>query len=211
MRRSSDGDAGFALLVVLAGLLVLTALFATTAVRNVATAGVGATELRLARHHAAGMDQLRLLADGGALVPLAEGYQVRPVSGLIDLNTAAPALRRALFDMLGADPGAEHAYVAFRRGARLGRADDLVVILHLDPSQRDLLGRVATTVSGSAGFDLEASPDVLRDAVTSGVIPSAAPADGPRALRLERSIGATIVPVGEADPSEDATQVITLH
>ncbi|PRY92079.1 pilin/secretion family protein with methylation motif [Hasllibacter halocynthiae] len=187
-------------------LLVLTALLAATASRNVGTATVGGTELRLARQHAEGVDLLRALAEGGGKLALPEGYRVRPVSGLVDLNAADLALRQILFDLLELGPEAERTYVAFRRNARLARLDDLAALAGLDPPRRMLLRQVSTTNSGAPGVDSDAAPEALRAAIGLRGDAAAAPTSG-TVLRLERGT----IPVGEIDAAEGSSRVVTLH
>ncbi|ABV95486.1 hypothetical protein Dshi_4032 (plasmid) [Dinoroseobacter shibae DFL 12 = DSM 16493] len=171
--RNANTRSGFALIVVLSGLTVLTALFAVTSAIMMA---------RLERSHSTAVlvgtnrlnhEALRLVLQGevpdasAALLQLELGgatYQItlQDTGGLIDLNTAAPELIDMVADHLGLPEEALDRLRDWRRTPhRLIRTSDFLRVTDASPALNSKLEEIATVYSGRRGI----APDVAPQAV----------------------------------------------
>jgi len=163
---------GFALIVVLAALLVLAALFAASAARVqrhlAATAGEAAlldrlstarTALELAMSWKAQQPDIDARRFDWATPSGAMTVELQDVGGLIDLNTASPELIELLFKHLDLGPDNLARYRAFRRGAkRFVRIEDFIRIVGADPDIFTTLQSLTTIFSGRTGIAPEVAP-----------------------------------------------------
>lgn len=98
---------------------------------------------------------------------------LQDVSGLVDLNTASPALLDRLFEGLGLEGATRRDALTRLRdwrkqGNRLSRVSDAVRIMQLDMFDFADLDDFATVYSGEAGIAFEAAPPKLRDLLSDG-------------------------------------------
>ena len=203
------GRRGFAIIVVLSGLMVLTALLAVASQRSLAHLIDSSSEVRLARSQHDRMALLRLVRRTGAaedpeltdLPPPYDGLTVRlqDVAGLVDLNTAAPELLDALFARLGLSEQELRRFRTWRgQGHRLLRATDLIRVAEADPQVAPMLARVATVFSGRTGVAGAVAPPEVIEMLRSGT--SSIP---PELLALAPSRTNFVVVVGETGHGED--------
>ncbi|WP_159086864.1 hypothetical protein [Loktanella sp. Alg231-35] len=169
----TSGQSGFAIIVVLSSLLILTILFAIASQRSMAHVQTQSAERYLAkqRHeNAAILTILRDMGDEAASfdtltlpVPF-EGATVRlqDVGGLIDLNTASPELLERMFDVVGFPEDAARSVRDWKQdGQRFIRIDDVIRVTNADAILLDDMQFVATVHSGRRGI----APSVALDAV----------------------------------------------
>lgn len=163
---------GFALIVVLAFLIILTILLSIAANRNVAQAGLLKSEVTLLENEIALRDTLSILEsldpsvfDGNQTVEAGDyKIHIQDVGGLIDLNTASPELLDIIFEELELDSAARQSYLDWRReGRRLLRVVDFQRVTGASRETIDWLGTVATVHSGRRGVSLEVISEELSD------------------------------------------------
>lgn len=170
-RHTSAFTRGFALPVVLLGLIAITALFTATnrdALANVAHQSAeavlaeGALDrhslLTAAAHQWNHSQPVQTMSVQGAEI------EIRDVAGLIDLNTASRPLLEALFDALELDPSQKNAFYTWRAsGRRVLRVEDLARIVGADlPTEAPDIHRLATVRSGRTGLDPQSvTPELL--------------------------------------------------
>jgi hypothetical protein len=191
MQRTREQDnrkGGFALIVVLFSLLVITALFATVQKRALGQLYDVAAEELLIVNGQTGRDLLELAITVRAKARSLSAtnftaslngrvYEVKlqDVSGLIDLNAASPDLLQRLANRLRLVPGAITTYLQWRRTPRrLLRVEDFARITGAGPAAFDELRSVATVHSGSQGLAPGATPTEVLNLVgveTSDDIP----------------------------------------
>lgn len=171
---ASTPQSGFAMIVVLASLLILTTLFAIATFRSMTHIQVQTAERHLATRHAHDAVILQILRDMRPDDMMQDSLQLPPpfddmplraqdVGGLIDLNTAAPELLHALFDVLDFPPDAVGDFRQWRReGRRLNRLDDIIRITGADILLLDELDKVATVFSGRRGIAPMTAPLQVR-------------------------------------------------
>lgn len=156
---------GFALLVVLTSLAVLTTLFAISSKNNLSDLEQNKTEVSLMQAHFRNVEILRA-AIREVELPESSGPWVQSVNigaetldilfwdigGLVDLNTASPNLLAALFDAWGADEQSQAAFWKWRQTQnRVMRVEDVLRLLgEVEPDLNELLQTV-TVFSGRAG------------------------------------------------------------
>lgn len=171
---------GFAIIVVLASLLILTALFAISSTRSMAHIQNQSAEQYLAANKSHRVTLLRLVVETEpdnstrGLVPLpapfhAQTLRLQDVGGLIDLNSASPELLEKLFRHLHFPDNAQESFRSWRRdGQRLMRVDDLIRITNADPVLLPALAQVATVFSGRRGIAIEHAPEKVLEIVRDG-------------------------------------------
>lgn len=231
-------DRGFALITVLVSLATITLLFAAASTLtltrlqdNALTHGIGrkAAEARgviegaLAHYGSPDIDLSEPLvlhtADGDWRVAL------RDVSGLVDLNTASPALLAAIMPALGLDTS--EASVALERlrtwrraGNRLARVSDALRVMGLDAALGGELASIATVASGATGFAPEQAPLRLLEVVTgrsgprdtlADSVPEAfrSPARGANFRLIAAPAGANLVAIVVVNRSQDDWRLIS--
>ena len=158
---------GFAIIVVLSSLLVLTALFAIASQRSLSHIYGQASERDLVVRRTANAEILTLLiglpppvlSDGNITLP--EPYadislRIQDVGGLVDLNTASPELLDRMYGQLGISPSAAAEFRSWRRdGRRLLRVSDLIRITGRQGTDLDT---IATVYSGRRGIAADLAP-----------------------------------------------------
>lgn len=167
--------AGYALIVVLFSLTVLTLIFGASSARTIAhIEQVQSNALILKRaHDAARMAELVMRADvngpnlEGRQSPIVmDGITLQPATGLIDLNTASPALLRLFLEGYRLPDGtireALEKYRAWRRqGRTLLRVSDFRRVTGLTVNQLPGLDQFATVYSGRTGIAVAQAPLAL--------------------------------------------------
>lgn len=160
---------GFALPVVLAGLLLATALFAIAQTRSIAVLSQLETERVALARLAEGGDLLTLSMSALLAAPdlrrldLGDGTSrvliFQDVGGLIDLNAAHPELLDKLADHLGLGPASMTRFRDWRRsGRRLLSVHDLARLTDLPAERQAELSSLATVFSGRFGIDPDSAP-----------------------------------------------------
>jgi type II secretory pathway component PulK len=174
---------GFALIVVLGTLTVLTVLFAMSSSRIMNTERIAAAEARVAMANQRDRDLLLLAADARRNSPdmdqitLSRGdeeitLRFQDVGGLIDLNGARPELVEHLVARFVPETGdvveATAAVHRFRaEGGRFLRIEQLFTVMNAPTGDTRALARVATVYSGSAGISVEMAPVDVLEIVTN--------------------------------------------
>jgi type II secretory pathway component PulK len=178
-----ERKAGFALILVLSTLTILTLLFAATNNRVLGQLQANNSELTLNSKNATNASLLQFAQNWKVAHPAETGpvsitfnnqhwqFEFQDVGGLIDLNTAQPELRQTLFKHLAASASEaaeyEEKYIAWRRsGKRLIRIDDLYRILERDARAFSRLDRFATISSGRSGISPDHAPDAVLELIT---------------------------------------------
>lgn len=170
IKASTDRRNGFALPLVLGGLLLVSALFATAQTRGLSQISQLATEHELLNRMAEDREllALALVALGNSEVSsdvlLADGsdrtLMLQDVGGLIDLNTAHPDLLQKICIHLTDDTSCIVKLRDWRRtGRRLLSVRDFGRIVGLPVAKVDGLAALATVYSGRFGIDPERAPD----------------------------------------------------
>ncbi len=171
---------GFAIIVVLAALLILTALFAISSARSMAHIQTQNAEQYLAANNSQRVTLLRLATTivpsdavtGAISLPPpfhTQTLRLQDVGGFIDLNTASPEILEKLFRHLRFPNDAQSKFRSWRReGQRLMRVDDLIRITSADPALRVELAQVATVFSGRRGIAIEHAPAKVLEIVRDG-------------------------------------------
>lgn len=220
-QHPSDRGNGFAIIVVLASLLILTTVFAIASQRSLAHVQTQTVERTLAQrqfNHAEVLTALLSLdrdafgADTVALPAPFDGLPLRlqDVGGLVDLNTAAPELLTRLLATLGAPDDAAARLREWRRtGQRLQRVDDLIRIAGLDAAERDNLLALATVHSGRQGIAAEVAPDAARD--LAGGLPQTAPSLVNFAVYLASDTRSALIGVISIPTSADARRILEMR
>ena len=163
-RHQISSSSGFALLVVLSTLAILTLLFAISTARSLSHLQYQQIEVGLAEQNFRDHEALKAVVEradidevrrGGSISINLSGensnLQLIDVGGLIDLNSASPPLLESLFAALDLDPDALASFRRWRQQSRrLLRVEDLERIVgeNIDLA---LLQGVATVFSGRAG------------------------------------------------------------
>lgn len=175
---------GFALVVVLISLLILTALFTAASQRSLARLREDAGEALLLRRAAARAEVLELLLElpaealphGPLALPDGRIVRLQDCGGLIDLNTASPALLAQMAQRLDLPETALARLRDWRRsGLRLQRVADFARIGGLTEDEALAVARVATVYSGRPGIAPDAAPPEVLEIVTApgGAVPEA--------------------------------------
>ena len=159
---------GFAIVIVLFGLSIVTALYAISSTLTLASVKRNSIDFRLAQD--ASM-RIGLLEAVLASEPFAEPVTVvkiagtrlelREVSGLVDLNTASRPLLELFFDNAGLSNEQLDIFLEWRsEGRRLLRVEDLRRLLETGDHIEDL-HRMVTVFSGKQGVAPEAASEEL--------------------------------------------------
>ncbi|MHA3915840.1 hypothetical protein [Halovulum sp. GXIMD14793] len=189
---------GFALITVLVSLATITLLFAAASTLtltrlqdNAILRDLSLHEVRTKTIAAVAMTHYAS-EDADLTAPFSvqmegEIWEVRlqDVSGLVDLNTASPALLKVVIGSLGLTPKETEAALTHlrtwrREGHRLLRISDAARIMKLDHLQAQNLRMIATVFSGSTGFAPEIAPQSLLESVAGS---GASRRDVPEAFR----------------------------
>jgi hypothetical protein len=190
MQQTPKPTAGFALILVLASLLILTTLFAIIQTRSLSYRFWATTEQTILTNQLHNQNTLRLAIALRIAHPdetafdLGKGNHIilQDVGGLIDLNTATPELLDRLAKDIGVTPLGLRRYRAWRQaGHRVMRVTDFLRVTGASEAMEPRLRAAATVFSGRSGID----PDVASQAA----LEVAAGRLGPPAL-LARSIRA---------------------
>lgn len=177
-QRPYNRRSGFALIVVLASLLVLTTLFAIASQRSLAHLQTHSADQVLALRQAKDAEILTMLLkltdeqfqglDTALPASLGRNLAVQDVGGLIDLNTARPQVLGWLFDALKFPPGANEKFRQWRKqGQRLTRVDDLIRITNADPEVLPNLTKIATVFSGRHGIAIEVASAEVQELIAA--------------------------------------------
>jgi hypothetical protein len=177
IKKHLSPTSGFALIVVLSTLAILTLLFAISTRLSLAHIQAQETELHIAER--AALNKRLLHGVSGHLAEAREGgtyeitvdgqsYQLRviDVGGLVDLNTASPPLLDAYLSALGMTQEEIARLRAWRQTSkRLLRVEDLIRVTGTTALDQSLLLQTATVHSGRPGVSLEDAPEALRDLI----------------------------------------------
>lgn len=193
MRRNTltgTGKQGFALIVVLFALAILTLMFSAASTRTLASVQFGAGEALATQRLQAQVEALDALVamerpKGDRLLWGGRDLRLQPTAGLVDLNTATPALLDKLLAGYGLTGSQRaEALTAYRdwryQGRRLLRVSDFARALDLTPGDLPGLETLATVHSLQARLTGEQAPMALLEHLTG--------ARGDRAL-LVRLLG----------------------
>jgi hypothetical protein len=161
---------GFALLIVLFGLTTLTALYAVSTHLTMSNVNKNAGDASLAFSSEIRRSILRsteLFLPKSASVSIVElenqTVEIRPVTGLIDLNSSSRALLELFFDALGLEHTQRQKVYAWRgTGRRFLRVEDFMRIAEFTPTATTPpLHRLSTVFSGRPGISPDAATDEL--------------------------------------------------
>lgn len=173
-----SGKQGFALVVVLFSLAILTLLFSAASTRSLASLQFSAAEVVASSREQARIEVLDALValgrpEGDVLVWNGRTFRLQSAGGLVDLNTAAPELLERLLNGYGLDATARadalQSYRTWRRtGFRLQRVSDFVRVSGLNGVDLPGLATLATVHSGRASLSGEQAPLELLRHLTGG-------------------------------------------
>ena len=157
---------GFALIIVLMGLLTITALMTVIMQTLHGTTLRAATDRDLVSANAVNADLIRIALAAKAMDPDLEVLSVGDVTlrmidvgGLIDLNTGTPGLIELLIEEFGGGPEEMVAYRTWRReGRRLARVEDFARVTGLKSIDITYLKGVSTVHSGRLGIAPDIAP-----------------------------------------------------
>jgi len=161
---------GFAIVVVLSTLLILTTIFAITSARSIQHLKNVSADVVLADRQARDADKMRVLLSLDPTIGLpsqvtvaGETLTLVDVGGLIDMNTAAPAVLQHLFRTRDFPETAATDFIKWRQqGRRLQRVDDIIRITGATTVDIADILQIATVYSGRRGIATEvASPPVI--------------------------------------------------
>ncbi|MGC1498097.1 MAG: hypothetical protein WA790_19990 [Sulfitobacter sp.] len=175
---------GFALIVVLSTLSIIALLFAIASSRTISRLSETRTD-RLVVDDAfarASLLELAVQAYGDAETPMAtdallavswrgqEGQmQLQDAGGLVDLNTANPAMLERLAEALEVTPAQLEEYRRWRRTPlRLQRVSDFPRVAGGGISLSESLFPIATVFSGRPGIAIDLAPQKLLEVLTDG-------------------------------------------
>ena len=167
---------GFALVLVLFSLAILTLLFSAASTRTLASLQFNAAEVVAADRLATQIEVLDALTlqgrpEGDRLTWAGRTVRLQSTGGLVDLNTAAPELLDRLLTGYGLSAteraSALEAYRTWRRKSyRLQRVSDFARIAGLDPARLPRLKALATVHSARATLSGEQAPTRLLEHLT---------------------------------------------
>ncbi len=167
---------GFALIIVLGGLAILTTLFAVIMTRSQADLSELVTLTALSDRQRADLAALEHALQMGEIdgsIITGQTLHLEDLGGRVDLNTATPALIQALLDHMEADGEALIRWRAWRRAPhRFLRVSDFLSVTGVDSSHREWLRQVATVHSGRRGLAPSHVPPALLVAFPGSVVPS---------------------------------------
>lgn len=167
-RNPTRRRAGFALIVVLGGLAVLTSLF-TLSSQALITQGLNdrATRILAQRPYETAERMDLVLALGPDKAVKTAQFRLVDVGGLIDLNTADPRLIARLIQDLGLPPTAMEHYRNWRRQAlRFQRLEDFLRVVGAPATDLPKLYSRATVHSFRRGIAPDIAPDPVLKLVT---------------------------------------------
>ena len=173
---------GFALIVVLSTLSIITLLFAIASSRVVSRLSDTRTDSLVAHDALVKASLLALAARvyGDAQTPLTTdvilpvqwrgedaSLVLQDAGGLVDLNTANPVMLEQLADALGVTSAQLEGYRLWRRTPlRLQRTSDFVRVIGGDTELRESLFPIATVFSGRPGIAAHLAPIKLLEILT---------------------------------------------
>lgn len=159
---------GFALVVVLFSLAILTLLFSAASTRTLASLQFGTAEVVASERAAVRIEALDALValgrpEGDRLDWGGQMFRLQSTGGLVDLNTAAPELLERLLAGYGfsttEQADALQSYRMWRRtGYRLQRVSDFVRVAGLTSEDLPDLAALATVHSGRSTISAEQAP-----------------------------------------------------
>lgn len=164
-----QGKAGFALVVVLVTLAILTLLFTISSDRTISRVKSDQIELAILTKHQQSKEALSLAAvwknkpenkdqDAFSITSNLTEMSIKllDVSQFLDVNTANMKLANLFIQFLGGDEEAQKNYLAWRRrGVRMQRLSELPTILGIELLPEIKLERYATTFSGRKGVHFD--------------------------------------------------------
>lgn len=215
VKKQGAHTSGFALIVVLSTLAILTLLFAISTRLSLAHIQTQETEVLLAERSALNVALLR-----ASTAPLAEArasgtYEVTvgddthtlravDVGGLVDLNTAQPPLLETYLTEIGLTNEEITRFRSWRQTSkRLLRIEDLIRVTAAQRADRALLLATATVHSGRTGVSLDDAPEVLRDLLQARWQDDWATAPSGVNFRIERIRQTGPLPVGVVNVRPD--------
>lgn len=167
---------GFALVLVLFSLAILTLLFSTASTRTLASLQFSAAELVASERIDERIEVLDALVtlgrpEGDRLTWAGRTVRLQSTGGLVDLNTGAPELLERLLIGYGLSAteraSALQSYRAWRRQSyRLQRVSDFARVAGLDPARLPGLKSLATVHSARATLSSEQAPTQLLEHLT---------------------------------------------
>ncbi len=199
---------GFALIVVLSTLAILTLLFAISTRLSLAHIQNQETEVLLAERSVLNVTLLRAVGatlaetreSGTFEVSVAEEtYTLRAVDvgGLVDLNTAQPPLLEVYLTAIGLTNEEIARFRAWRQTSkRLLRIEDLIRVSGTETADRALLSATATVRSGRSGVSLEDAPEALQALLQTRWADAWATAPSGANFRIEHISPTGPLPVG---------------
>lgn len=163
---------GFALIVVLSSLAILTIIFAVASSRTMSRLLDGASETVLAQRGHTNRELLQLALqlksttqgrDQTEFTVSLDGQNytllLQDMGGLIDLNTAAPDMLEQMITAFDLGPDALASYITWRRsGRRLLRVGDFLRVTGAGQERLAELQSVATVHSGRRGIAQDVAP-----------------------------------------------------
>ena len=172
INRPASRRHGFALIVVLSSLAILTIIFSVASSRTMSRLLDGATEGKLAQRGATNRELLQLALQLKSTAAGRDKTEFRvtlngqdyvlflqDVGGLIDLNTAAPDMLEKVVDAFDLGPEAMADYIAWRRsGRRLLRVGDFLRVTGAGQERLAELQAIATVHSGRHGIAPDVAP-----------------------------------------------------
>ena len=177
MFQAKTKSHGFALIVVLSTLSIIALLFAIAGSRAVNRLSETRTDVLVAEDAFARMSLLSLAAQvyGHREMPLEPDVmlpvrwrggnallQLQDTGGLVDLNTANPAILERLADRLNIPSANLETYRVWRREPlRLQRVSDFARIVGGAPGLSESMRGLATVFSGRPGLDMDLAPESL--------------------------------------------------
>lgn len=169
---------GFALIVVLSSLVIISILYTIVATSNISRVISHKTTEQAASNQHQKRALLLLCAEivgrsGERIDPrqpfgLSIGHRaytisLRDVGGLVDLNTANPELLEHFLKTFGLSEPEVRDYRKWRRAPnRAQRIRDLTHIAKMDPQRLQQLRSLSTVNSGRAGISIDDAPDALK-------------------------------------------------
>lgn len=178
---------GFALIVVLSSLAILTIIFSVASSRTMSRLLDGASERMLAQRGFTNRELLTLALQLKTSVAGREQTEfnaeingvthtlfLQDVGGLIDLNTAAPELLERVVEAFELGPEAMTDYIAWRRtGRRLLRVSDFLRVTGAGQERLTELLAVATVHSGRRGIAPDVAPQGVLAVLRQDELPPA--------------------------------------
>ena len=220
-KRKTPTQAGFALIVVLSSLLILTGLFAIAQARSMTALGAGASEKLLLQNAQRDEDLLQLAIayrlghpDGTTFEIAGVPVLLQDVGGLIDLNTAAPELLDRLATGLGISSEKLSLFRTWRRTPhRLLSTADFSRLTGLPVETANRLSGLSTVYSGRIGIAPETTPTEVWKVIglEASTLPAAMqspPANAVFAVFINRAEHRRYIGTIEVGASQDASVIL---